>query len=337
MDGVPIENCKLPGVMAIKHKKIPTKAAFIEPMECLPATKLPEGPEWTYEIKLDGYRLEAVKNGGRTTLYSRRRNVLNRQFAYIAEALEDLPDATILDGEIVAMDSAGNSDFNLLQNFRSAELKIHYFAFDVLMHKGKRLTARPLRERRAILTKVLPRNDHVSLSVVGHSATQMLKFVREHGLEGIVAKNSNSVYEPGKRTGEWSKYRIHLGQEFVIGGYTPGTQGFDALIVGVYRGKDLMFAARVRAGFVPATRREVFAQIKDLKIPKCPFANLPELAPGRWGQGLTAEKMRGCVWLKPRTVVRIDFAEWTGADKLRHTKFVALRDDKDPRKVVRET
>ncbi len=323
--------------MATKHKKIPAKAAFIESMECLPVTKLPEGLEWTYEIKLDGYRLEAVKNAGKTTLYSRRRNVLNRRFAYIADALEDLPDGTILDGEIVAMDSVGRSDFNLLQNFRSAELKIHYFAFDVLMHKGKLLTARPLEERRAILAKVLPRNDHVSLSVVDHSATQMLKFVRAHGLEGIVAKNSKSIYEPGKRSGEWSKYRINLGQEFVIGGYTPGTRGFDALIIGVYRGKKLMFSARVRAGFVPATRSDVFARIRNLKTPKCPFANLPELAEGRWGQGLTAEKMKGCVWLKPKVVVRIDFAEWTGADKLRHTKFVALRDDKDPRKVVRET
>ena len=104
-----------------------------------------------------------------------------------------------------------------------------------------------------------------------------------------------------------------------------------------YRGKDLMFAARVRAGFVPATRRAVFARIKDLKIPKCPFANLPEVSEGRWGQGLTAEKMKGCVWVNPEVVARIGFAEWTGADKLRNTKFVALRDDKDPRKVVRET
>jgi ATP-dependent DNA ligase len=98
----------------------------------------------------------------------------------------------------------------------------------------------------------------------------------------------------------------------------------------------LMFAARVRAGFVPATRRDVFAQIKHLKVAKCPFANLPEKSEGRWGQGLAAEKMKGCIWLKPETVVRVDFAEWTGGDKLRHTKFVAMRDDKDPRKVVRE-
>jgi bifunctional non-homologous end joining protein LigD len=305
-------------------------------MDCLPVSKLPEGPEWTYEIKLDGYRLEAVKNAGNTTLYSRRRNVYNSKFGQIAEALKDLPDATVLDGEIVAIDSSGRSDFNLLQNFRSAELRIHYYAFDVLMHRGKLLTRLPLEERRAVLAKILPRNDHLTLSVVGYSPAEMLSFVTEHELEGVIAKRSDSMYEPGKRSGLWSKYRINLGQECVVGGYTPGTNGFDALIVGFYRGKELMFAGRVRAGFVPFTRRAVFARIKDLKIPDCPFANLPEVSEGRWGQGLTAEKMKGCVWLEPKAVVRIDFAEWTGADKLRDTRFVALRDDKDPRKVVKE-
>jgi DNA ligase D-like protein (predicted ligase) len=321
---------------AKKPRGATATATFIESMECLAVSKLPEGPEWTYEIKLDGYRLEAVKNAGKTTLYSRRRNVLNSKFGSIAEALDDLADATVLDGEIVAMDSAGRSDFNLLQNLRSAEIRIHYYAFDVLMHKGKLLTGLTLMERRAILAKILPKNDHIRLSVVAYSGDHMLKFVTEHGLEGVIAKQRGSVYEPGKRSGLWSKYRVNQGQEFVVGGYTPGTHGFDALIVGFYRGKDLMFAGRVRAGFVPATRRKVFLQIKDLKTPQCPFVNLPEVSVGRWGQGLTAEKMKGCIWVKPRTVVRIDFAEWTGADKLRNTKFVALRDDKDPRKVVKE-
>jgi DNA ligase D-like protein (predicted ligase) len=248
-------------------------------MECLPVTKIPEGPEWTYEIKLDGYRLEAVKNAGKVTLYSRRRNVLNEKFHYIATALEDLPDSTVLDGELVAIDSKGRADFNLLQNFRAAEAQIHYYAFDILAHQGRDITRLPLEERRALLAKVSPRNDHISLSVVEHgSAVQILKFVKQHGLEGVVAKRADSVYEPGKRSGLWTKTRINQGQEFVVGGYTPGTLGFDALIVGYYRGKDLMFAARVRAGFVPATRRAVFARIKDLKTPKCPFANLPEVS-----------------------------------------------------------
>jgi bifunctional non-homologous end joining protein LigD len=277
-----------------------------------------------------------VKTKGKVTLYSRRHNVLDRKFGYIADALEELPDETVLDGEIVAMDEDGRSNFNLLQNFKSAASKIHYYAFDMLMHNGELLTAEPLAKRRALLSKALPRNHHVSLSVVDSSAAQMLRFVKQHGLEGLVAKRADSAYEPGKRSGHWSKYRVNLGQEFIIGGYTPGNP-FDALIVGFYRGKDLMFAGRVRAGFVPATRRDVFAKLRGLKITQCPFANLPEKEPGRWGQGLTAEKMQQCFWVKAEIIVRIDFAEWTGADKLRHTKFVALRDDKDPHKVVRET
>jgi bifunctional non-homologous end joining protein LigD len=211
------------------------KATFIETMDCLPVSEVPAGEGWTYEIKLDGYRLEAVKSKGKVTLYSRRHNVLNEKFGYIADALGKLPDETVLDGEIVAVDEEGRSDFNLLQNFRSAELKIKYFVFDVLMHKGKLLTERPLEERRKILGKIVPGNDHVSLSAVARSSRPLLAFVKEHGLEGIVAKRSDSVYEPGKRTGLWSKFRINLGQEFVVGGFTPGNP-FDALIVGFYRG-----------------------------------------------------------------------------------------------------
>jgi DNA ligase D-like protein (predicted ligase) len=322
--------------MATKRAATVKTAQFIETMDCLPVSIVPEGPEWTYELKLDGYRLEAVKTRGRVTVYSRRRNILNRKFGYIADALEELTDETVLDGELVAMDEAGHSDFNLLQNFKSAESKIHYYAFDVLMHRGELLIERPLAERREILARILPRNDHISLSAVGRSASQMLTFVKEHGLEGVIAKRDDSAYEPGKRSGLWSKYRVNLGQEFVVGGYTPGSP-FDALIVGFYRGKDFLFAGRIRAGFVPATRREVFAKLKGLKAARCPFVNLPEKEPGRWGQGLTAEKMKSCIWVKPEVVVRIDFAEWTGSDKLRHTKFVALRVDKNPRKVVRET
>ena len=323
--------------MTQTRKKADAPAAFIESMECLPVVKLPEGRKWTYEIKLDGYRLEAVKGAGTITLYSRRGNVLNRKFPYIAAALETMPDATVLDGELVALDKEGRSSFKLLQNFRSAEKQIHFYAFDILVHRGRRLTDLPLIERRVILKKALPLNDHIGLSIVEHRLPHILKFVKQHGLEGVVAKRSDSLYESGQRSGAWTKHRINMGQEFVVGGYTLGTAGFDALIVGFYRGKDLMFAARVRAGFVPATRRQVFEQIKHLKATKCPFKNLPEQGEGRWDQGLTAEKMKMCVWLRPQAVVRIDFLEWTGADHLRHTTFVGMRDDKDPKRVVRET
>jgi bifunctional non-homologous end joining protein LigD len=321
-----------------KSKAAAAKVSFIETMDCLPVPKIPAGEEWSYEVKLDGYRLEAIKNRGKVLLYSRRRNVLNEKFGYIADALADLPDSTVIDGELVALDPGGVSNFNLLQNFRSAETRIHYYAFDVLIHRGRDLMQQPLEERRKILNDILPRNTHVALSAVERrTAAQIQKFVTTHGLEGVIAKRCDSVYEPGMRSGLWTKTRINLGQEFVVGGYTPGGNGFDALIIGVYKGKDLYFSARVRAGFIPATRREVAARFKGLRQSKCPFVNLPEKTPGRWGQGLTAEKMKSCVWLKPELVVRIDFLNWTEGDKLRHTKFIAMRDDKDPRKVVRET
>ena len=117
----------------------------------------------------------------------------------------------------------------------------------------------------------------------------------------------------------------------------PSHLGLDSIVIGLYREKELHYAARVRAGFVPLTRRQAFEQIKPLVTTKCPFVNLPEKDAGRWGQGLTAEKMKECVWVKPRAVAEIEFLEWTGGDHLRHTKFVGLRDDKDPRSVVRET
>lgn len=305
-------------------------------MDCLGVKVLPEGRQWSYEIKFDGYRLEVIKSGKDVTLWSRRRNVLNAKFPYIAAAFATLPANTILDGELVALDADNRSDFNLLQNFRSAEAQIRYCAFDILALRGRSLVNETLAVRREHLSALLRPAEHVVQSVVDPSAKHLLKFVHKHGLEGVVAKRLDSAYEPGLRSGSWQKHRVNQGQEFVVGGYTPGTHGFDALIVGFYVGKDLHFAARVRAGFVPASRREVFAQLKHLRTTRCPFVNLPEKAPGRWGQGLTADKMKHCVWLSPEAVVRIDFAQWTSANKLRHTQFVAMRADKDPRKVVRE-
>lgn len=139
------------------------------------------------------------------------------------------------------------------------------------------------------------------------------------------------------RTGIWCKRRLNQRQEFVIGGYIPSPLGVDSLVIGVYRGKELHYTARVRAGFVLATRQSVLNAIKHLKTSTCPFVNLPERTAGRWGQGLTAEKMAQCVWLKPEAAAEVEFLEWTGADHLRHTKFIRLRDDKDPRQIVRET
>ena len=135
----------------------------------------------------------------------------------------------------------------------------------------------PLSERRAILASVVEPGEHVALSQVSdRSAAEMLPFVKSPGLEGAIAKRADSVYQPGQRTGLWSKYRVDLRQEFVVGGYVPSNLGVDSLVVGFYRDSGLMYAARVRTGLVPATRREVFERLKHLRAQKCPFVNLPE-------------------------------------------------------------
>jgi ATP-dependent DNA ligase len=166
-----------------------------------------------------------------------------------------------------------------------------FYAFDVLVRKGEQLMGTPLSKRREILASTVKHHDHVGISQVSRqTATEMLAFVKSHGLEGIIAKRIDSVYEPGRRSGLWVKHNINLSQKFVIGGYIPSHLEVDSIVVGVYRDKQLRYAARVRAGFVPLTRRQVFERIKPLETAKCPFAKLPEKDAGRWGHGLTAER-----------------------------------------------
>jgi ATP-dependent DNA ligase len=164
----------------------------------------------------------------------------------------------------------------------------------------------------------------------------MISAVRAQGLEGVVAKRKDGFYEAGQRTGSWAKYRLNRGQELVIGGDIPGPRGVDSIIVGYYKGNDLIYVARVRAGSVPAARRQVFERLRILQTPDCPFVNLPQTAPSRWGEGLTAEDMKKCAWVRPEVVAQIEFLEWTESDHLRHSKFVRLRDDKDARSIVKE-
>ena len=149
-------------------------------------------------------------------------------------------------------------------------------------------------------------------------------------------QRKDSLYQPGKRSGAWIKYRVNQGQEFVIGGYFPGPHGFDSLIVGYYDGDKLMYVARTRNGFVPASRRQVFSKLKHLVMPTCPFVNLPETHRSRFGEELSAEKMKKAIWLRPEAVAQIEFLEWTDADRLRHSRFVRLRDDKEARNVTKE-
>lgn len=178
-------------------------ASFIEPMECLSVAKLPEGPQWVWEIKPDGYRALAVRSASGITLFSRRRKSLNRQFPHIMEALATLPEATVVDGEVVAVDDSGRSDFNRLQRFRSEAPRIHYYVFDLLCYKGRDLTLLPLIERRALL-KALVGVRHQRIRVWDYVETapkDLLSAVREQGLEGIIGKQKDSHYQPGKRSG----------------------------------------------------------------------------------------------------------------------------------------
>jgi DNA ligase D-like protein (predicted ligase) len=313
------------------------KAEFIEPMECALVPKLPEGSDWTFEAKLDGYRAIGVRTSGETILYSRNGKNFNKRYPYIAEALAELPSEAVVDGEVVALDDSGRPDFHALQHFQASATRIQYFIFDVLVWTGRDFTNLPLTERRKLLKSIKLRSPRIRVSEqFDISADQLLAAVRQQGLEGVVAKRKDSLYEPGKRTGFWVKLRINRGQEFVVGGFTPGMHGLDSVIVGYYRGEDLVHVARTRNGFVPATRRRVFEKLKPLITDKCPFVNLPETGRARWGEILDAENMKKCVWVRPKLVAVIEFLEWTEGDRLRHSKFIALRDDKNPRDVVKE-
>ena len=307
-------------------------------MDCASVPKLIDGPGWVYEIKLDGYRAVAIKYGESIDLFSRNRKSFVTQYPYIVEALRDLPDGTVVDGEIVALDDAGKPNFNLLSQFRSRASSICYFIFDLLVCQGRDLTRLRLSDRRELMKSHLKfYSSRIRIAEqFDVSATDMLAAVRQQQLEGVIGKRKDSSYDPGKRTGSWIKYRVNRGQELVIGGYIPGLHGFDSLIVGYYRGEDLVYVARVRNGFVPASRRQVFERIRSLVSQTMPFVNLPDTHKSRWGDELTAEKMKECVWLRPEAVARIEFLEWTEADRLRHSKFVGLRDDKDARNVVKE-
>ena len=307
-------------------------------MECALVSKLLDGPQWFYEIKLDGYRAIAVNSEGKLTLFSRRAKSFNRQFPHVVDALVDLPENAVVDGEVVALDESGRPDFNRLQNFRAAASNIHYFVFDLLIHKDRDLTRLRLIDRCGLMRSVLKfRSPLIHISdYFETSAADMLRAVREQRLEGVVAKRRDSAYEEAKRTGAWIKYRVNRGQELVIGGYIPGPHGLDSIIVGFYKGEDLVYVARVRNGLVPASRRQLFHKLRHLAMPACPFVNLPESGKGRWGEGLTVDVMTKCVWVRPELVAQIEFLEWTDGDHLRHSKFVGLREDKDARLVVKE-
>lgn len=310
---------------------------FVEPMLAKTTDKVPEGPQWQYEIKLDGYRALVVKHGDNVDIFSRRGNRLGQRYRAVVAAFDDLPEDTILDGEVVALDAAGRPNFYALQNWKPSK-PVFFYAFDILAYRGRDLTKLALSERRPVLEKAIAELlDPIRLSpIFDFPAEDVIRAAREQKLEGILAKRIDSRYESGDRSGAWLKYKTQNGQELVIGGYLPGRYVFDSLLVGYYEGSRLMFVAKVRNGFTPASRMQVAKSFKGLETTKCPFANLPEPATGRRGLAVTAEAMKECFWLKPKLVAQFEFAGWTETNHLREAKFVGLRTDKDVREVRRE-
>jgi bifunctional non-homologous end joining protein LigD len=269
-------------------------------------------------------------------LLSRRGKDFGQKYPLVLQDLSTAiaPD-TALDGELVAFDDSGTLSFNALQNATPAT-NVVLFVFDVLVSRGIDVKMLPLEQRKELLGRILRTTEHVQASE--HFSGPPAKFiagVKRIGGEGVVAKRLSAPYEPGRRSGAWSKMRINIGQEFVIGGFTPGSNGVDALVVGFYEGARLIYAAPVRAGLVPASRRELYERLKPLVVKNCPFVNLPESSAGRWAQGLTAAKMKECTWVRPQLVANFEFLEWTDSNHVRHIKFATLRADKDPPGVVR--
>jgi bifunctional non-homologous end joining protein LigD len=315
------------------------KADFIDPMLLLRTDKLPGNANWQYEVKLDGFRAIAFKSAGKVHLRSRNDKDFSNRYPAIVKALSALPDETVIDGEIVALDEAGRPSFNSLQNYGSSNTPILYYVFDVLVIAGREVMAEPLKRRRKLLhDRVLSKLDEPirESPVLEANLADLILSVRAQGLEGIVAKRVDSRYESGQRSGAWQKMRLNQGQEFVIGGYTRAGRNFEAIIFGYHNDEDrLVYVARTRNGFTPASRDELYKRFRGLETANSPFANLPEARSGRWGEGLTAEKIPECRWLEPVLVGQFEFVEWTPDGHLRHARFIGLREDKKAREVRR--
>jgi bifunctional non-homologous end joining protein LigD len=316
---------------------------FVEPMQAKLVDSIRPG-NWIFEIKFDGYRALALRGGKETRVLSRNEKDLSGKFPEVKAAIAalDVQDA-ILDGEIVALDDKGRSSFQALQGFDMGTERppIAFYAFDLLRLNGKNLQNLAIEERKAKLEELLKNVPNVirfSASFV-KDIENLFDRALALGLEGLIGKRSGSKYEAGKRTGSWIKIKLHLEQEFVIGGYTEpegARKHFGAVLVGVFEDKKLKFAGRVGTGFNDKLLRSLSAQFDKLRVADCPFFNVPAKGRSRWDQGLTAAEMKRCHWIKPTMICQVKFTEWTRDDRLRHPVFLGIREDKNASEVFRE-
>jgi bifunctional non-homologous end joining protein LigD len=322
-----------------KTKEAP---AFIEPMKATLLAEPSASGDWIYELKFDGYRALAMKTGRSVQLFSSNAKDFTPRFPEIVEGISSLSArSAILDGEIVALDEEGRSSFQLLQAIELGEERppIAFYAFDLLSLDGVNCMDQPLRSRRERLAALLrDAKEPIRYSAeIEGDPKRLLKEISRRGLEGVIGKKRDSVYEPGRRSRAWIKLKCLHEQEFVIGGYTPpeGTRAhFGALLVGYYEKEKLRFAGKVGTGFNEALLKSLHRKMRALSRESCPFTDMPGTTRSRWSKGAgSREKLH---WVEPRIVCQLKFTEWTRDGKLRHPVFLGVREDKDAREVVRE-
>jgi len=320
------------------------KPRFIPPMKPKLLDAPPTAGDWMYELKFDGIRLIAVKNGEKVSLISRNENELAGRFAEVAADIRALPiDDCVIDGEVVALDEKGGSSFQLLQahEMEGRRAPIYYYVFDLLQAARKSLIGLPLERRKDLLSSLCEgAADSIRFSgEIGGDPVALLREVKRLGLEGVIGKQRGSVYEPDRRSGAWIKLKCVNEQEFVIGGFTPprgARKHFGAVLVGYYEKKRLLFVGKVGTGFNTKLLASLHNKLKAEKRNDCPFADLPSKQGGQWVQGITPTMMRQIEWVNPVLVCQVKFSEWTRDGKLRQPVFLGLREDKKPAEVVRE-
>jgi bifunctional non-homologous end joining protein LigD len=298
------------------------------PMLATAAAKPFDDPAWVFEVKWDGYRALAEVDHGDVLLHSRNLLSLNGRFPSIVDALRDLDAAAVLDGEIVVVDDRGRPDFQMLQNYRASRAgHLVYYVFDLPWFQGHDLTSLPLLKRKDFLQAFLPDLPDVKFSDhVREEGRLFFDAVRKKGLEGIVAKHSQSRYRAGVRSPQWLKVKMRPTQDAVIAGFTEprGTRRhFGALVLGAFEGDALAYVGHVGGGFSAKTLREVRERLEPLIRKKSPFRTAPAV-----NEPVT--------WVKPELVCEVAFAEWTEDGVMRQPVFLRLRGDKAPREAVRE-
>ncbi|MEL7648405.1 MAG: DNA ligase D [Sedimentibacter sp.] len=294
---------------------------------------VPEGEDWLFELKYDGYRIMAFVEGNSVRLITRNGKDYTKRFYDIASALIDWAAgrAIVLDGEIAVTDPAGKTDFQALQNYMKNPKgqNLTYIIFDLLALDGTDLRGQPLIDRKEKLENLMkdaPKILYYSRYVRGNGK-ESFTVACEADMEGIIGKKADSVYS-GTRNDDWIKLKCDKRQEFVIGGYTLSdkrTSGVSSLLLGVYEGEDLIYAGRAGTGISEAEMKMLETRFDSLKRMESPFKSSPESKPGEI-----------ITWLEPELVAEIKFAEWTKENLLRQASFKGLRIDKNPREVKKE-